>query len=179
MSDELNNANATPSDQPAPPSADVPAAPAASAADEEAVAPTFDTSRFAAVARNGYVWGTGRRKAAIARVRIRPGSGKFEVNKKHVDQFFCVERDQQDVRAPLSATQTADKVDVFVSVSGGGTTGQAGAILLGLARALKSYDASYEPVLRQQRLLTRDSRKVERKKYGQAGARRRFQFSKR
>jgi len=143
------------------------------------VAPTFDSSRFAAIARYGFVWGTGRRKTAVARVRIRPGSGKFEVNKKPVDEFFRIERDRQDVRAPLAATQTADQVDVFVNVSGGGTTGQAGAIVLGLARALKTYDASYEPVLRQNRLLTRDSRKVERKKYGQAGARRRFQFSKR
>ncbi|RJP32099.1 MAG: 30S ribosomal protein S9 [Phycisphaerales bacterium] len=131
------------------------------------------------MARYGFVWGTGRRKTAVARVRIRPGSGKFEVNKKPVDEFFRIERDRQDVRAPLAATQTADQVDVFVNVSGGGTTGQAGAIVLGLARALKTYDASYEPVLRQNRLLTRDSRKVERKKYGQAGARRRFQFSKR
>lgn len=126
-----------------------------------------------------YFWGTGRRKTAVARVRIRPGSGKFEVNKKPYDTFFCLDRDRQDVVAPLKATETLGKVDVFVNVVGGGPSGQAGAIVLGVARALKTANPEYDDVLRQGGYLTRDSRMVERKKYGRAGARRSFQFSKR
>ena len=128
---------------------------------------------------NGYWWGTGRRKSAIARVRIRPGNGQFVINKREIDKFFSVERDRKDIVAPLSVTRTGKHLDVFVNVVGGGTTGQAGAIVLGLARALSKYNEAYMPVLRDQHFLTRDSREVERKKYGQRGARRRFQFSKR
>jgi small subunit ribosomal protein S9 len=127
----------------------------------------------------GYWWGTGRRKAAVARVRIRPGSGKIQINKRDVDIYFTELQDQKDVTAPLEATKTNDKIDVFVNVKGGGITGQAGAIKMGLARALKDYDSALEPVLRENNYLSRDSRKVERKKYGQPGARKRFQFSKR
>ncbi|MFG0247496.1 MAG: 30S ribosomal protein S9 [Phycisphaeraceae bacterium JB051] len=127
----------------------------------------------------GYWWGTGRRKAAIARVRIRPGSGKIQINKRDVDVYFTELQDQKDVTAPLEATKTDEKIDVFVNVKGGGITGQAGAIKMGLARALKDYDSALEPVLREHNFLSRDSRKVERKKYGQPGARKRFQFSKR
>jgi len=141
--------------------------------------PAFDTSGFDSRAVNGYVWGTGRRKTSVARVRIRPGEGKFEVNKRSVDEFFCIDRDREYIRAPLTTTKTEKEVDVFVRVNGGGTTGQAGAIRLGLARALKHLNPSFEQALRESQLLTRDSRKVERKKYGQRGARRRFQFSKR
>jgi small subunit ribosomal protein S9 len=126
-----------------------------------------------------YVWGTGRRKAAIARVRIRPGEGKFLVNKREVDNFFCLAKDLQAVRQPLTVTNTAKTYDVFVNVTGGGISGQAGAVVLGLARALLKANRDYEPKLREFNLLTRDPRKVERKKYGQRGARRRFQFSKR
>jgi small subunit ribosomal protein S9 len=128
---------------------------------------------------NPYTWGTGRRKTAIARVRIRPGDGKFLVNKREVDEYFKLGKDRQAVRTPLQVTDTGKTTDVFVNICGGGISGQAGAILLGLARALAKADPVHEPKLREQNLLTRDPRKVERKKYGQRGARRRFQFSKR
>ncbi|MBI1368805.1 MAG: 30S ribosomal protein S9 [Planctomycetes bacterium] len=127
----------------------------------------------------GFWWGTGRRKSAIARVRVRPGSGKFLINDREVDNYFSEIQHRTDAQAPLTATNTAGKIDVFVSVSGGGITGQAGAILLGLARALSSYDPTLEQTFRDNGYMTRDAREVERKKYGQAGARRRFQFSKR
>lgn len=129
--------------------------------------------------KGGFIWGTGRRKTAVARVRIKPGTGKFLVNNREAKVFFTEIRDQMSVLNPLKVTSTTDKVDVFVNVKGGGFTGQAGAVVLGLARALMSYDPSLEPILRDNDLLTRDARKVERKKYGKAGARRRFQFSKR
>jgi len=128
---------------------------------------------------NPYTWGTGRRKAAVARVRIKPGEGKFLINKKEVNDFFRLDTDRNAVRKPLEVTDTAKRYDVFVNVGGGGTTGQAGAIVLGLARALKKDNAEFEAALRDHQLLTRDARKVERKKPGQRGARRRFQFSKR
>ncbi len=127
----------------------------------------------------GFLWGTGRRKTAVARIRIKPGSGKFTVNGKEVDAFFTEIRDRIAVRSPLTVTNTTESLDIVASVKGGGFTGQAGAVMLGLARALKDYDPSIEPALRENSLLTRDARKVERKKYGQSGARRRFQFSKR
>jgi len=134
--------------------------------------------------KHGWWWGVGRRKTAVARVRIKPGSGTFQVqvsgNKnKTVDEYFTEERDRADVIAPLEATGTKGKLDVVVRLSGGGYMGQAGAVVLGLARALVSYDPSLERVLRDHGYTTRDAREVERKKYGQAGARRRFQFSKR
>ncbi len=124
-------------------------------------------------------WGTGRRKAAVARVRIRPGKGAVNVNKKDLKVFFTEERDHQDILNVLEKTNTKSTVDVFVNVHGGGYTGQAGAIVLGLGRALMKFDPSLEPILRDQNFLTRDPRKVERKKYGQPKARKRFQFSKR
>lgn len=127
----------------------------------------------------GFIWGTGRRKTAVARVRIKPGEGKYLINGREVRVYFTELRDQEDALAPLKVTQTQGKLDVFVNAHGGGFMGQAGAVMLGLARALKGYDPTLEPVLRQHELLTRDARKVERKKYGLAGARRRFQFSKR
>ncbi len=126
-----------------------------------------------------YIWGTGRRKRAVARVRIRPGDGKFLINNRKVDEFFCIKRDRVAVRQPLDVTETSKTYDVFVNVRGGGISGQAGAVLLGLARALVKAGSDYEPKLREFNLLTRDARKVERKKYGQRGARKRFQFSKR
>jgi len=126
-----------------------------------------------------YFWGTGRRKASVARVRLRAGDGKIEINKRPLEKFFMEEKDRVDVTAPLKATSTLGKVDVFVNVKGGGVTGQAGAIMLGVARALKAANKDYDDVLREGGYLTRDSRMVERKKYGQRGARRGFQFSKR
>jgi small subunit ribosomal protein S9 len=127
----------------------------------------------------GYWWGTGRRKCAVARVRIRLGSGKLVVNKKELDDFFSREQDRKAVVAPLHLVHADKAFDVFINVKGGGTTGQAGAALLGVARALKTYDENYIQALRDAGHLTRDPRMVERKKPGQRGARRRFQFSKR
>ena len=110
---------------------------------------------------------------------MRAGDGKIEINKRPLEKFFMEEKDRVDVVAPLKATSTLGKVDVFVNVKGGGVTGQAGAIMLGVARALKAANKDYDDVLREGGYLTRDSRMVERKKYGQRGARRGFQFSKR
>jgi len=124
-------------------------------------------------------WGTGRRKTAVARVRIKPGDGKFIVNGKPYDVFFNEERDRKNLQTVLEKTNTNGKLEIHVNVRGGGFTGQAGAIVLGLARAIFRYDETLDPILRENNFLTRDSRKVERKKYGQSGARRRFQFSKR
>lgn len=129
--------------------------------------------------KGGYHFGTGRRKTAIARVRIKLGTGKFLVNERPREQFFHIQRDQDDVIAPLRVAEMIGKVDVHCSVLGGGPTGQAGAILLGVSRALVHFDVQHEAKLRDAGFLTRDSRKVERKKYGRSGARKRFQFSKR
>ena len=129
--------------------------------------------------KGGYWWGTGRRKSSVARVRIKPGSGKLVVNKKQLDDYFKREQDRNAVMAPLKAVRAEKLFDVFINVSGGGTTGQSGASLLGIARALKNYDDSFVQALRDSGHLTRDPRMVERKKAGQSGARRRFQFSKR
>lgn len=126
-----------------------------------------------------WFWGTGRRKTAVARVRIRPGSGRFLINGKSIERFFSELRDRNDMLAPLQATETEGQLDVYAKVRGGGPSGQAGAIRLGLSRALRDYDPSMEQVLRDKGFTTTDDRQVERKKYGQPGARRRFQFSKR
>ncbi|HKD99435.1 MAG TPA: 30S ribosomal protein S9 [Planctomycetota bacterium] len=123
--------------------------------------------------------GTGRRKTAIARVRLLAGTGTILVNSRPVDQYFVCEQDRKKVREPLVAAGALDKFDVNASVEGGGPTGQAGAIELGIARALKLHNPVYEPSLRGGHLLTRDSRMKERKKYGKRGARRSVQFSKR
>jgi len=129
--------------------------------------------------KGSYWWGTGRRKSSVARVRIKPGEGKLLVNKRELSDYFAREQDKEAVLAPLKAVECEKAFDVFVNVRGGGTTGQSGATRLGIARALKNYDESYIQLLRDGGYLTRDSRMVERKKYGQAGARKRFQFSKR
>ncbi len=126
-----------------------------------------------------YIWGTGRRKSSVARVRIRPGSGQILVNKKPFDEFFTEEKDRNAVTAPLEAISMIKSWDVWVNVKGGGFTGQSGAITLGLARALAEAMPESEQALRDKNLMTRDARMKERKKYGQRGARRRFQFSKR
>lgn len=124
-------------------------------------------------------WGTGRRKAAVARVRIRPGTGAFNVNKKDLTDYFSELRDHQNIVKILEKTNTKGSLDVFVNTNGGGYTGQAGAIILGLGRALAKYDPSLDGILRSNGYLSRDPRRVERKKPGQPGARKRFQFSKR
>ena len=129
--------------------------------------------------KGGYWWGTGRRKSSVARVRIKPGSGKLVINKKELGDYFKREQDRKSVLAPLKTVNAEKVFDVFVNVRGGGTTGQAGASLLGIARALRNYDDNYVQALRDGGHLTRDPRMVERKKPGQRGARRRFQFSKR
>jgi small subunit ribosomal protein S9 len=129
--------------------------------------------------KGGYWWGTGRRKSSVARVRIKPGGGKMLVNKRQFEDYFTREQDRKAVMAPLKAVDAEKSFDVFINVKGGGTTGQAGASLLGIARALKKYDENFIQVLRDGGHLTRDPRMVERKKPGQRGARRRFQFSKR
>ena len=124
-------------------------------------------------------YGTGRRKSSAARVFLRKGSGSIVVNGKPLDQFFGRETSRMIVRQPLELTQNTDKFDVLVTVEGGGMTGQAGAIRLGIARALVEYDETLRGTLRKAGFLTRDPRAKERKKYGMAGARKRFQFSKR
>lgn len=126
-----------------------------------------------------WCWGTGRRKTSVARVRIRPGDGKIEVNRKPHEAYFTLERHRRRALAPLQAARLEGLVDVFANIHGGGITGQADAMLMGLARAILKYDENAEAVLRQAGHLTRDSRKVERKKYGRSGARRSYQYSKR
>lgn len=127
----------------------------------------------------GFIWGLGRRKTSVARVRIRPGEGKLLINDKELNAYFSREQDRSAVISPLKAVGGEKTFDVFINVRGGGLTGQAGAALLGISRALKNYDESFLPVLRDGGYLTRDSRMVERKKPGQSGARKRYQFSKR
>ena len=129
--------------------------------------------------RPRFVWGVGRRKSSTARVRVTPGSGKVMVNSRELNDYFPNERDRKAIFGPLEASQYGGKIDVYVNADGGGNTGQAGAIVMGLARAIMRYDGTTENALRDEGFLTRDSRMKERKKYGQRGARRRFQFSKR
>ena len=122
---------------------------------------------------------TGRRKRSIARVSLVPGKGAITVNDKDIDTYFPRETLRMIIRQPLQLTGTVGKYDVLASVNGGGLSGQAGALRHGIARALVAADADMKPKLKKEGILTRDPREVERKKYGQAGARRRFQFSKR
>ena len=129
--------------------------------------------------RFGVAMGTGRRKTSVARVRIQQGTGKIQINKRGLDEFFCIEKDRMTVLSPLRATEKIGMVDVTIRVNGGGTTGQAGAILMGIARALEAMNPSLFPILKEGGFMTRDSRMVERKKYGHKKSRRGFQFSKR
>ncbi len=124
-------------------------------------------------------YGTGRRKTSTARVYLRPGAGEVKVNRKAFDQYFPNETLRMIIRQPLQLTETAGKFDILVNVSGGGPTGQAGAIRHGITRALIEFNADLRPTLKHAGLVTRDPRIKERKKYGQKGARKRFQFSKR
>jgi small subunit ribosomal protein S9 len=125
------------------------------------------------------IWGTGRRKSAVARVRLLMGSGKLLVNDREIDKYFTEEKDRASARSPLVATKQEATYDIFANVSGGGPTGQADAVKLGIARCLLQVDKAFEPILRDGGFMTRDPRMKERKKYGQKGARKRFQFSKR
>lgn len=131
------------------------------------------------VSTNQVLWGTGRRKRSVARVRLRPGTGNFVVNDKKFDDYFECIQQVLDVTSPLKSTDTLQRYDVWATVKGGGKSGQAGAVRLGLARALKVDNPGLESVLRENGLLTRDGRMVERKKYGRHKARRAVQFSKR
>ena len=124
-------------------------------------------------------YGTGRRKTSTARVYLRPGGGNFQVNRKTFESYFPNETLRMIIRQPLQLTETANKFDVVVKVAGGGPSGQAGAIRHGITRALIEYNGDLRPTLKQAGLITRDPRIKERKKYGQKGARKRFQFSKR
>ena len=124
-------------------------------------------------------YGTGRRKTSTARVYLRPGGGDVKVNRKSFAQYFPNETLRMIIRQPLQLTDTANKFDIFVNVDGGGPAGQAGAIRHGITRALLEFNADLRPALKQAGLVTRDPRIKERKKYGQKGARKRFQFSKR
>ena len=123
--------------------------------------------------------GTGRRKTAVARVRLATGTGKILVNGRPFENYFPLESLRVAATQPLTVTGSADKFDAQVTVTGGGPNGQAGAVRHGIARALLTVDANLRPLLKAEGLLTRDSRKRERKKYGQPGARKRFQYSKR
>ncbi|CAN5777784.1 MAG: 30S ribosomal protein S9 [Pyrinomonadaceae bacterium] len=124
-------------------------------------------------------YGTGRRKTSTARVYLRPGSGDVQVNRKPFDKYFPNETLRMIIRQPLQLTETTAKFDLLINVSGGGPSGQAGAIRHGITRALMEFNADLRPALKQAGLVTRDPRIKERKKYGQKGARKRFQFSKR
>jgi small subunit ribosomal protein S9 len=126
-----------------------------------------------------YNYGTGRRKSAVARVFMKAGKGDIVVNDKPVDVFFSRETGRMVVRQPLTLTETLGKFDIMVNVTGGGESGQAGAVRHGITRALIDYDATFKTVLKQAGLVTRDAREVERKKVGLRKARRRKQFSKR
>jgi small subunit ribosomal protein S9 len=124
-------------------------------------------------------YGTGRRKSSTARVYLRPGKGNFVVNRTDISTYFNRDSLKLMMNQPLELLGLMDNFDILVNVKGGGKAGQAGAIRLGIARALLQYDPNLRPSLKKQGMLTRDARKVERKKYGQPGARKRFQFSKR
>jgi small subunit ribosomal protein S9 len=153
--------------------------PAAPAAQPAAPEPKAQRPTAAELGPGQFCWGTGRRKTAIARVRIRPGEGKIIVNKLELVKYFPAVLEQRELTSPLELTQRTGKFDVFIDVSGGGKHGQAGAAKLGLARALCQADPDCFIALRDKGYLTRDGRMKERKKYGQKGARKRFQFSKR
>ncbi len=129
--------------------------------------------------RFGVAMGTGRRKTSVARVRIKEGTGSFVVNGRPLEQYLCVERDRDSVMFPLRVADKVGKVDISIRVQGGGTTGQTGAIILGIARALEGMNPAWHHALADAGLLTRDDRMVERKKYGLRNARRSYQFSKR
>ena len=124
-------------------------------------------------------YGTGRRKTSTARVYLRPGSGEIKINRRSFDNYFPNEALRMIIRPPLRLTYTAQKFDILVNVDGGGVSGQAGAVRHGITRALMEYNPDLRPTLKKAGLITRDPRKKERKKYGQKGARKRFQFSKR
>jgi small subunit ribosomal protein S9 len=131
------------------------------------------------MAKELIVSATGRRKQSIARVRMKPGNGDFVVNERTLDEYFGRETSKMILKQPLEVVEQLGKVDIAITVSGGGLSGQAGAIRHGISRALLKLNPEFRPPLKKAGFLTRDARAVERKKYGQPGARKRFQFSKR
>jgi small subunit ribosomal protein S9 len=131
------------------------------------------------MSENSDFLGTGRRKTSVARVRLATGTGKVLVNGRSLEEYFPLETQRTDVLLPLNLTDTFSKLDVRINVCGGGMSGQAGAVRHGISRALLNVDANFRPILKSAGFLTRDPRMKERKKYGQPGARRRFQYSKR
>lgn len=141
--------------------------------------PTIAPTIRGKIDRFGTAIGTGRRKTSVARVRIKPGDGKITINGRTLEEYSGVERDRAMVMAPLVATERVGKVDVWIRVNGGGTTGQTGAMVLGIARALQAKEPELHHILADRGFLTRDGRMVERKKYGLKKARKSFQFSKR
>lgn len=124
-------------------------------------------------------WGTGRRKTAVARVRLSPGVGKISVNGRSIDEYFTTDQMRSHAVRPLETLDAKSKFDLRINVSGGGLSGQSGAVSHGIARAILKFDETFRPVLKAEGYLTRDPRGKERKKYGQPKARKRFQFSKR
>ena len=131
------------------------------------------------MAETAQYYGTGRRKSSVARVFLRPGSGEFKVNERPFEKYFVTEAQRSIARQPLVSSETGNSFNVTATVSGGGVNGQAGAVKLGIARALIIFNSELRKKLKAEGFLSRDSRKKERKKYGQKGARKRFQFSKR
>jgi small subunit ribosomal protein S9 len=131
------------------------------------------------MAEQVHYYGTGRRKSSVARVFLRPGSGKFEVNGREFDKYFLTEAQRVEIKQPLVTSETTSTFDIQANVSGGGPNGQAGAVKMGIARALLVFNVELRKKLKAEGFLSRDARSKERKKYGQKGARKRFQFSKR
>jgi len=169
----------TPAESPEPSAAEGLEIGSTATAVAEEADPDFEPVVRGKIDKFGVAMGTGRRKTAVARVRVQEGNGKFTVNDKELKEFFPVERDQNQILEVLAKTEKAGQVDVWTRVSGGGITGQSGAVILGLARALHVMDPSLHAVLSDNGFLTRDPRMVERKKYGLKKARRSYQFSKR
>lgn len=168
------------SDQPTPtPEITLGDSPAADSGATATAMPEYKPGRLDKKQNDGAYVGLGRRKSSVARVRLRPGSGKITINKRDLEKFFAKEQDRENVVKPLEATGNRNQFDLYVTVAGGGTTGQSGAILLGVARALVRTNREHLSTLRDKGYLTRDPREVERKKPGQKKARKRFQFSKR
>ena len=124
-------------------------------------------------------YGTGKRKSSIARVYLRPGSGEIKINKRTIEDYFPSDALKMILKQPLALTESVDKFDIYANIAGGGSTGQAWAMRLGISRALCEFNQELRPRLKKGGFLTRDSRIKERKKYGQPGARKRFQYSKR
>lgn len=149
------------------------------ATDAPVIDPNYQPMIRGKIDRFGVAMGTGRRKTAVARVRIKEGSGAFLINGRQMEEFLAIQRDRESVVAPLKVVGKLGAVDISVRVEGGGTTGQTGAIILGIARALQGMNETWHHSLANAGLLTRDDRMVERKKYGKRKARRSYQFSKR